>query len=228
MIRKIHGITLLLTVVSLAILPACSAANTPAQPTIDPNAIFTQAASTVQAGLTQTAAALPTATFTPQPTETAVPSPTIAPPTEAPTTDAALPTLPQPGQSGAAATQKPGLPLATTAALGQAGDHASYGSQNPADNTTFPGLSRQQVFWSLINTGTTTWTTGYKLVWVGGRQMSGDTSIPVTKDVKPGQKFDFYTILITPENKGTYTSYWKLSNPSGAMFYEVYLKYIVN
>jgi len=214
---RIRQLLMILTVAVLALLPACGAA-TPAAPTVDPNAIYTQAVLTVQAGLTETAAAAPTATFTPEPTATTPPTATPEPPTA---TVAATLAQPQPG----AATQAP--PVAPTAALGQAGDHCQFGSQSPADGFSVRGGEQKQVYWSLVNTGTTTWTTGYKLTFVGGKQMSGTTSIPVEKDVKPGDKYEFYTIVVGPTTKGTFTSYWKLFNGGGAAFCEVYMKYVV-
>jgi hypothetical protein len=224
---KLRHVLFMGLIFSLALLPACSAAPTPSQPTTDPNAIYTQAVQTVQAGLTQTAAAQPTATQTPAPTETPEPTATPEPPTLTPTVSTTgVPTLPQPG----APTQPSTRPLATTAALGQSGDHASFGSQSPADGASYPGLSNQQVFWSLLNNGTTTWTTNYKLVWFGGRQLSGTVVIPVEKETKPGQKMDFYTLMVTPPDKGTYTSFWHMVNASGQVIpgSEVYLKFVVN
>lgn len=217
---RIRLFVMITTITVLAILPACGAA-TPATPTTDPNAIYTQAVETVQAGLTETAAAAPTATFTPEPTATTPPTATPEPPT--PTVETTL-AQPQPGS----ATQAPAAPVtAPTVAMGVAGDHCQFGSQSPADGFSILGGEQKQVFWSLVNTGTTTWTTGYKLTWVGGRQMSGTTSVPVEKDVKPGEKYDFYTIIVGPTTKGTFTSYWKLVNSGGAAFCEVYLKWVV-
>lgn len=219
--KTVRMFLLTLTVATLVLLPACSANATPAAPTLDPNAIYTQAVETVQAGLTQTAAAMPTNTATPEPTATQQPTATQAPPT--PTLAVTQPTLAQPGQ----ATQAPAAPAATTAAIGTSGDHCAYGSQSPADGFKIMGGEQKQVFWSLVNTGTTTWTTGYKLVWVGGRQMSGSVSIPVEKEVKPGGKYDFYTIVVGPTVKGTYKSTWYMYNPSGGFMCEVYMQYVV-
>ena len=65
------------------LLTACSgASNATAE---DPNAIYTQAAATVQSQLTEAAAKQPTATETLEPTETAEPTAT-AEPTEIPPT----------------------------------------------------------------------------------------------------------------------------------------------
>jgi hypothetical protein len=219
-----------LAAVSVIMLSACSAAATPSGPTIDPNAIYTQAVETVSAGLTQTAVAAPTNTPTPESTATTEPTATLAPTVE-PTLDTAattaMPTLEQPG--AATATKSNAVPVATTAALGQAGDHASYGSQSPADNTHFNGLAQGKVFWSLVNTGTTTWNKNYKLKFIGGTALSGTSSIPLSGDVPPGKKGEFYTILVAPGKAGTFVSYWQMFNASGQPVpgSEVYLKFIV-
>lgn len=219
--KRFRLFMMMMTVAVLVLLPACGAA-TPAAPTIDPNAIYTQAVLTVQSGLTETAAAAPTATSTPEPTATTAPTATPEPPT--PTVASTQGGLTQPGS----ATQAPTAPAtAPTVAMGKAGDHCQFGSQSPADGFSIRGGEQKQVYWSLVNTGTTTWTTGYKLTWVGGRQMSGTTSVAVEKDVKPGEKYDFYTIVVGPTTKGTFTSYWKLFNGGGAAFCEVYMKYVV-
>lgn len=220
---RIRLFLMIVTVAVLALLPACGAA-TPAAPTVDPNAIYTQAVLTVQSGLTETAAAAPTATATPEPTATVEPTATLAPPTATIASTLAT-SAPQPGSATQASTSAPAT--APTVALGKAGDHCQFGSQSPADGFSILGGEQKQVYWSLVNTGTTTWTTGYKLSHVGGRQMSGTTSVPVEKDVKPGEKYDFYTIVVGPTTKGTFTSYWKLFNGGGAAFCEVYMKYVV-
>ena len=220
---RIRPFLMVLTVAVLALLPACRTA-TPAAPTVDPNAIYTQAVLTVQAGLTETAAAAPTATATPEPTATTAPTATPEPPT--PTVASTL-AQPQPGSATQAPAATSAPAAAPTVALGKAGDHCQFGSQSPADGFSILGGEQKQVYWSLVNTGTTTWTTGYKLTFVGGRQMSGTTSVPVEKDVKPGDKYEFYTIVVGPTTKGTFTSYWKLFNGGGAAFCEVYMKYVV-
>src|SRR5687768_11449062 len=81
MARK-HISTLLLWVTALALVMACvPTVATPAIPTVDPDEVSTFIAATVNAASTQTAAALPSATWTPsitptRNTETPSPMPT--------------------------------------------------------------------------------------------------------------------------------------------------------
>ncbi|MDZ4158238.1 MAG: hypothetical protein U1B80_00470, partial [Anaerolineaceae bacterium] len=74
MSNKNRNISWVLCLVCLVSLTACGSP-APIEPTLDPNAIYTQAAQTVAAQLTQTALVAPTATSTPEPTPT-VPEPT--------------------------------------------------------------------------------------------------------------------------------------------------------
>lgn len=223
--KRIRLIGILLAMASLVLLPACGAPAPPAGPTTDPNMIYTAAVLTVQVGLTETAAARPTntpepPTNTPEPTATE--APTVAPTAE---TQQAVPTLGS--VNTVAPTQAGQRPAATTAAVGVAGDHGAWMSQSPADGTTVAGGTQFQVFWSIKNTGTTTWTKSYKLAYSGGTQLSSVKTVEVDKDVKPGEKYEFYTVGVAPTKAGKYTSYWRLYNGSGVWFYEVYVNFVV-
>src|SRR5512138_379327 len=66
----------ILTVILTVSLSACGPTATPAAPTQDVNVIYTQAAATIVGGITQTAAAMPTATPVPP---TATPEPSATP-----------------------------------------------------------------------------------------------------------------------------------------------------
>jgi ABC-type amino acid transport substrate-binding protein len=91
----------------------------------------------------------------------------------------------------------------------------SYDDQNM---TAPPVLNPGQPFtkgWRLQNSGTCTWKMGYALVYVSGNvpaaQMGGQP-VPVTKDVKPGETFDFNVNLIAPIAPGTYQGFWQMLN----------------
>ncbi len=217
--RPFRALILMLAATALALLPACAAA-TPATPTIDPNMIYTQAVMTVEAGLTQTAAAQPTNTATPEPTETPQPSPTLPPPPTptaiSETKPAALPT---------ATSQAPG---ATSPAVNQPGDHAAWQSQSPRDGSAFAMGDQFNLMFSLLNTGTTTWTSGYRMTWVGGTELAAAHTFTLTKDVKPGEKGEFYFASFAPYKSGSHKSVFYLYNAAGVSFYEVYFTFKVN
>jgi hypothetical protein len=212
------------------LITACGAA-APAVPTVDPGAIYTMAAATVQAQLTQVAAQNPTAvpaTATqPVPTQ----KPTVAPTFEIavqPTSPfAAMPTLANGLNPNLAPT--PGQPAGL-----KFGDWAEFQYNIPADGTVFaPGIPFQMEV-GLKNVGSVTWTTDYSLVYDGGTQMSGVTKIPLKVAVKPGEKAIFITDLRAPgEPNDTknpqYLSYWHLTTQTGLAVAngELYIKIIV-
>jgi polar amino acid transport system substrate-binding protein len=76
--------------------------------------------------------------------------------------------------------------------------------------------------WRMKNVGSCTWTNGkYRLVFSYGdpaaAQMGGQP-IPVTRDVKPGETYDFYVNLIAPIRPGEYVSYWNMQNAANTRF----------
>jgi hypothetical protein len=211
----------ILALTAILFITGCSAA-APATPTVDPNAIYTQAAQTVVVQLTQVAALTPSATPTKQPTATNPPKPTATPaPTNTP-----VPALPN--AANPSPTTKPQGPgLATEAPSGVAGDHCAYMSQGMADGSVVGKGEKFQMFWSLKNTGTSTWDTGYSFVFKGGAQMWGQTVVKLDHKVKPGEKAEFYVRQEAPVYPGKYNTYWKMVNPSGIFMCEVYFNFIV-
>jgi hypothetical protein len=217
---KITGVIAILTTISGLILSACGL-GAPATPTTDPGAVYTMAAATVQAGLTQAAptAAPPTATVEVKPTETVAVAPTQA--------LAIQPTPPFGGGATVMPTSSSGLnPLAAptlssaSAAGFKVGDYAEWQYNIPADNAVFyPGVPFQMEI-GLKNVGSVTWTEDYALRYVDGQQMSGVTVIPLKAVVKPGDKGIFITDLHAPgepndANKPYYKTLWELTNQSG-------------
>ena len=168
------------------ILTACNLPSN-ATATAEPNSIFTQAALTVQAELTQSAA-FSTPTLPPaQPTNTQVILPTIAPAT---------------------------LPPAASAT--PVCDQAQYVKDVTInDGTTFdPGETFTKT-WRLRNAGTCTWS-GYSLVFDSGDAMSGASPISIGT-VNPGQEVDLSVTLTAPASNGSYRGYWRIRNTSGVL-----------
>jgi len=99
----------------------------------------------------------------------------------------------------------------------------SYDDKNM---TNPPVMQPGQVFtkgWRLRNTGTCPWTTAFKLAFSNGNvpaaQMGGQP-IPVTKQVNPGETFDFQVNLVAPIAPGTYQGFWNMRNAADAKFGE--------
>ena len=208
-IKKITpaAITLLLA----ATLASCSAGSTP-QPTIDVNAIFTFAAGTMNAQLndreTQTAQAVsptPDVTFTPLPTFPVIPLGTQF--SFSTPTGAVIPTVSTGGGS-----------LGSTAV---GCDDATYLSETkPLDGTNITAGADFTKAWSLQNTGTCTWNSGYTFAFDSGDQMTGKY-VPITKDADftaPGHSQTFKVNLQAPAAAGEYKGYWRMKNAQGVAF----------
>jgi hypothetical protein len=217
---QITGMIAITTIVLSLLISACGAA-APATPTTDPGAVYTMAAATVQAQLTEAALANPTAippTNTPEPSPTPQPAPTLEPtqplavqPT-APFGGAPLPTVASNLNPNLAPTQS------SAAAAGfKVGDFAEFQYSIPADGTVFAPGDRFQMETGFKNVGSVTWTTEYALVWIGGDQFSGVTRAPLKVAVKPGDKAIFNVDQAAPGTPGKkYTSYWAMVTQTGA------------
>ena len=72
--------------------------------------------------------------------------------------------------------------------------------------------------WRLQNSGDTTWTTAYQIVFEKGDSMGGPLSIPMPGEVKPGEVIDISVDLTAPDTPGEYTSWYILQNADGEKF----------
>ncbi len=219
----------LLIVILMLTLSACGGKTEEAQPTeVNPEAVFTSAAATVVAKITETAMAF---------------SPTPAPPTETPTspptatlvnlnqTPVTVPT----GVGVPTQTLAPGFPTFTPAAPpaaptatpnlsgGPACDEMTYGSPVdvtiPDGTTMKPGEDFYKI-WRIYNTGSCTWDDGYQLVVVSGA-VSLDSPNPawsVTKSIAPGEVVDVGVHLTAPLAQGEYQNCFIMQNDRGVYF----------
>ncbi|MCC6298525.1 MAG: hypothetical protein IT314_04455 [Anaerolineales bacterium] len=87
----------------------------------------------------------------------------------------------------------------------------------PDDSIFAPG-SRITKVWRLKNSGTCTWTTNYRIVFVGGTQMGGQNFMPLPTSVAPGQTIDIPMNFIAPVIVGEYRGNWQIRNERGEIF----------
>lgn len=180
------------------ILSACS--NTPYDLIIR----NTDEAATEQVNLLETAAAMPP-TNSPEPTIVKTEANMTITPIILPTTlryaNTSIPTI-----SSSSYT-------ATSA------DSAALVSFSPVSNANvLPG----QVFYltvQLKNTGTTTWSTDYDLVFYNGTQLAYSSSYPLSSAVGTGTNYTTSIYMTAPSAKGTYTSSWYLADAYGTPFF---------
>ena len=193
------------SLLALLILTACGGRETPA-PTMDPALIYTQAAQTVAAQLTATAAAQPTSTSIP----TEIP-PTVAP---APTSDTAAPptqfllntplVLPSPTLSLLPQATNTGALCNNSIYLGDVG--------TPDGAVLKPGQAFEKG-WLLQNTGICKWDIGYYLLRTGGNT---DFDAPmytilVAKNiVLPGQIAEITLRMTAPKSPGKYEAFYQM------------------
>lgn len=198
---RIHRIVLFIAL-SAMIFSACNLPGSGVTPTLAPEAIFTVAAQTVQAQLTQSAML---ATNTPA---AASPTPEVIIPPSATPEVATLPPI------GATATSPAPL-LSPTPRC----DAAAFVTDvTIPDGTEFlPGATFRKT-WRIRNTGTCTWSTSYAIVFDGGNAMGAPATIPMPGSVLPGATVDITVDFTAPTAIGNYTSNWKLRNAAGERF----------
>jgi hypothetical protein len=122
------------------------------------------------------------------------------------------------GTPGATLTTTP-MPTPTGLPFSTRGDKASYVSDvTVADGSRLEGGKQFTKTWRLINSGDTTWTPEFSLVFVSGSQMGGPASVPVPVEVEPGQTVDLSVQLTAPTESGTHRGYWMLRNSHGEYF----------
>ena len=207
--QYVFGIAIALVIFVLIIGGAClfiyfiRPAQQPTQPGTE--ALYTQAAQTVSAQFTLTAAAVspvvPTAmaasaTSLPTDTPTVPPPPTVTP---VPSTATPLPPTPTP------------TPIPCNRAK-------FIEDVTVKDGTVFPPNAEFLKTWRLKNTGSCTWSRDYRLVFVNGERMDGPRVSQLEENVDPGETVDVSVELVAPEKGGRYRGYWMMSNPSGDEF----------
>jgi hypothetical protein len=192
--NKTAGLSAVLA--SILLLTACSPSSN-STPTPNAQQIYTQAAETVQAQLTQVLGLTPSATPTPPPTETQPPIPTQAP------TQSSLSTQPSAI-----------LPSITVPAVA---DKGNWISNDPPDKTKLNPGDQFTLTWKVQNTGLTTWSTKYTVRFYTGQRM-GAKDFFLPKSVKPNDIIDIPVQMTAPSQKGEYNTLWVITNEQGVNF----------
>jgi len=104
--------------------------------------------------------------------------------------------------------------------------HNAQWVASSTDKNSSPVLSPGQPFtkvWRMRNNGSCTWKSGYSMAYsygnVAAAQMGGQP-ILVTRDVKPGETYDFEVILVAPAVPGTYQGFWNVRSSINIAFGE--------
>lgn len=215
--KKILIISLSLLLMGMLLVTAC---NNNKDGDKSPEAVYTEAAQTVAAKLTDMASEGDDGSATPTWTPEAEFTPT-------PETEALSPTPEQPTPTtGQQPTQ------ATSCTL-----KADYVADiTVPDNTV---LATGQTFtktWQIMNAGTCTWGNGYTIYFVSGDDLGAGEAVSLTRgvDVAPGTLINVSIDLTAPSIEGSYRADFKFKDPSGTVFGTgangtgtVYLKIVV-
>lgn len=143
-------------------------------------------------------------------------------PTAVPTTTTEAVNTGDPGNPGA------NQPAAQTTDNTQVCYLASSVSESYPDNTV---VSQDEEFtksWTLKNAGTCNWSSGFKLVYASGYQMSGDSPQYLGSEIAPGGTATFSVDMQAPSADGTYQGNWELQTSDGATFAYVWVKIVVS
>ncbi len=95
---------------------------------------------------------------------------------------------------------------------------ASLVGENPPDSVLLKPGEAYWKTWTLLNTGTCTWTASYNLIFWNGDLMGGLSSYPLKDDVAPNEQKDISIYLKAPDTAGTYTGYWRMQTPWNSNF----------
>jgi len=175
------------------LLSACGPSEAELTPTVNPDAVRTEAVSTFASSLTQTALAVPTIT------PTVPPSPTV--------TLATVTTLT--------------VGTSTTAQAGTAPscNNLFYVKDvTIPDNTQMtPGQTFTKT-WQVQNSGSCAWAPGFKFSLVGGDAMGGQ-ALTLSLPVAAGATTELSVAMTAPAGKtGTIQGAWRMSDAAGAFF----------
>jgi hypothetical protein len=172
----------------------------------------TNVAQTVAVQFTKTAIARPT--DTPVPTATTAPTATATLTTVVPT--AALGTTPSP--------QVTTITAAPTASGGI--DAGVWTRSAPADDSEVLAGAKFQVVVTLMNTGTTTWTTDYYIQFVDGNNFGiTQNTFKMPTEVPPTMSIQFTMNFTAPQTVGVAKSNWNIVNASNVPFGYFYFQY---
>ena len=215
--KKLYGFLILVLVFALA---AC---NGQAEEPIDPDAIYTAAAITVEAQLTQAALQNPSPTNTEMP-----PTETMAAPTES---------IPLPNETVEQIQGTPGQPIATSTALVLSTFTASplppsslpayeLLDQDPDDGSTIGQGVKFDMTWTIKNTGTETWNELYTIEFFLGDRIGGghytNNRYYFREPVAPGETTNVIVdMMTTTTGTGEFYSWWKLKDDMGNNFGDV-------
>lgn len=190
---------------AIFLLTACAPAGAPAatqdpalvQQLIEQSVALTVAAQSAEAAQAQAQAAA-AVTNTPLPTQTEAVAPTSTIPTATPFV-IVPPTVAPPvtGGGGGSVVAKPEYACNVI-------------DQQPADNSTWKKNKEFDINWTLVNTGTKSWSKGLDFKYYSGPQMTKVTFVELPVAVKPGESYKVILDAAAPDQAGFQVMTWSV------------------
>ena len=95
---------------------------------------------------------------------------------------------------------------------------AFAGSINLSEGEEFHSGDPFKVIFTLVNTGTCTWNSGYSLIEIGGDLSPSSSNLVLSGDVATGDSIQLSVDFTAPALPGQYPSVWKMEDPDGGVF----------
>jgi hypothetical protein len=106
-------------------------------------------------------------------------------------------------------------------------DLSFLGDVNYTDNTIVVPNQTIDKQWSVQNSGSCDWETGYSLTWIGGDLLGAPERIPLYP-ARAGAQVIIRIVFVAPSAAGTFLSQWQAEGPDGAKFGDtLYIQIIV-
>jgi hypothetical protein len=86
------------------------------------------------------------------------------------------------------------------------------------DNTSVKAEQRFTKTWRIRNSGTCTWDETYTWRMIAGEGMGAPSSVPLDKQVQPGEMVEISVEFTAPSKAGKYQNRWQLYSPAGDPF----------
>ncbi len=105
--------------------------------------------------------------------------------------------------------------------------NAIFISETVPDNTEFTSGDGFIKSWIIKNTGYCDWNTNYRLIFLSGDAMGGDTFTYLPETVSPGESITLTVNLTAPSTSGTYRGEWRVQSNLGINFARFWVQIVV-
>jgi len=194
-----HKTKLWVWLTAIALIMACAPSLvTPSVPTMDPGAVSTFIAQTVEVAATQTAASIPSLT----------PTPTITPTVN---TETPLPTATSTVIFILSTPTPLVLPTSTSGGTSSQNYSCQVTRVSPANGSTFDPRDDFDAIWTVRNNGQKDWDrNSVDYIYSSGDKIHKVSGYDLDENVRTGNSIDLGVDMQADKNPGTYTTTWTM------------------